>query len=308
MSYKIVSLGERSNGSEARFDSIDNKYSKLIEAVLYSLDDKLVYRGVDTASYSNFLEAIFMVGEKARYFLFHEFNNGLSYQEYEKINPKEAYNNIKDKVKEGLKGCQKYRVYPKKDVIFEIESYRKRNGRSYYDMYIMLLCWLHTMQDVTSYQSVIPCVSTSFNKSTAQKYFAKNLEYTVVAFLNKSEICNVVYTKRIKQFTECVGVTGFEDKYEEVIFLDCIFPQNILGVIKKYINQEMFIVNPYFLNMIKKCYESTSFSDLISTLLDNGIKIDQYKFYEVLEKSKWEKWILQDKNRRCFKECQKKQR
>lgn len=300
MSYKFVGLKNYSSVRNAQFDS---KYSKLIEAVLYSLDDKLVYRGVDIGSYSNFLEAIFMVGEKARYFFFSESDNGLGYQENEEINSKEAYHKIKNDVKEGLKGCQKYSVYPTKDVISEIELYRKRNGKSYYDMYIILLCWLHTMQDVTSYQSIIPCVSTSLNKRKAQEYFAKDSKYTIVAFLNNSETCNVVYTKQIKRFTECVGVKGFEDIYEEVIFLDCIFPQNVLGVIKKSETEEKFIVNPHVFKMID---ESTSFSDLISTLLDKGIKINQDKFYEALKKSKWEKWVFQYKNRRCFKKCQKK--
>ena len=300
MSYKFVDFENNSSRGNAHFD---NKYSKLIEAVLYSLDDKLVYRGVDIDSYNNFVKAIFMVGEKARYFLFPESDNYLNYKEYEKINSKKAYNKIKNDVKEGLEGCQKYNVYPTKNVISEIESYRKRNGKSYYDMYIMLLCWLHTMQDVTSYQSIIPCVSTSFNKRKAQEYFAKDSKYTIVAFLNNSEICNVVYTKQIKRFTECVGVKGFEDIHEEVIFLDCIFPQNVLGVIKKSETEEKFIVNPYVLKMID---ESKSFSDLISTLLNEGVKVNQDKFYEVLRQSKWKKWIVQYKNRRYFEECQKK--
>lgn len=302
MSYKFVDFKNNSSWECAHFD---NKYSKVIEAVLYSLDDKLVYRGVDIDFYNNFLEAIFMVGEKARYFLFPEFDNNLNYKEYGEINSKEAYNNIKKDVKLGLKGCQKYSVYTEKDVVSEIESYRKRNGKSYYHMYIILLCWLHTMQDVTPYQSIIPCVSTSFNKRKAQEYFARDSKYTIVAFLNNSETCSVVSTRQIKRFVECLGVKGFEDIHEEVIFLDCIFPQNVLGVIKKSKTEEKFIVNPYFVEMID---ESTSFSDLISTLLNEGVKVNQDKFYEVLKKSKWEKWVFQSQHRRFFEKCQKKQR
>ena len=94
---------------------------------------------------------------------------------------------------------------------------------------------------------------------------------------------------------------GFKDKYKEVIFLDCIFPHNILGVIEKSCSsKEVFIVNP---NLLKMIDDADSFDDLIKKLKKSGVEINQIAFYRKLkESSLYQKYIFQEERRRLIEE------
>ena len=93
---------------------------------------------------------------------------------------------------------------------------------------------------------------------------------------------------------------GFKDKYKEVIFLDCIFPHNILGVIEKSCSgEEKFIVNP---NLLKMIDDLDSFDGIINKLNKSGVTINQVAFNRKLkESSLYNKSIFQKERGRLIK-------
>lgn len=265
VTYKLSSDGSYNNKKR----KITGNKKKLVEAIYYSLRKRLVFRGIDKKIYKNFKDFIFIGGEKARFNLFKDLENDLGYNTLEEWNEKE-YENFKlvlKHLKENFENFATYGISGDINAIIEkIKNYKDTYNYSYYDMYLKVLSILHIVQDKAPFQSKIPCVSTSRNKDIAQKIFSEkdDVSYTIVAFTNNSPECMYLETKKIKQFCNEIGMKGFKDKYNEVIFLDCIFPHNILGLIEKSRSgKEVFIVNPNLLKMIDK---ADSFDDLIKTL------------------------------------------
>ena len=302
VTYKLSSDGSYNNKKR----KITGNKKKLVEAIYYSLRKRLVFRGIDKKIYKNFKDFIFIGGEKARFNLFKDLENDLGYNTLEEWNEKE-YENFKlvlKHLKENFENFATYGISGDINAIIEkIKNYKDTYNYSYYDMYLKVLSILHIVQDKAPFQSKIPCVSTSRNKDIAQKIFSEkdDVSYTIVAFMNNSPECMYLETKKIKQFCNEIGMKGFKDKYNEVIFLDCIFPHNILGLIEKSRSgKEVFIVNPNLLKMIDK---ADSFDDLIKTLKKSGVEINQIAFYRKLkESSLYQKYIFQEERRRLIDE------
>ncbi|MEL0345826.1 MULTISPECIES: hypothetical protein [unclassified Streptococcus] len=302
VTYKLSSDGSYNNKKR----KITGNKKKLVEAIYYSLRKRLVFRGIDKKIYKNFKDFIFIGGEKARFNLFKDLENDLGYNTLEEWNEKE-YENFKlvlKHLKENFENFATYGISGDINAIIEkIKNYKDTYNYSYYDMYLKVLSILHIVQDKAPFQSKIPCVSTSRNKDIAQKIFSEkdDVSYTIVAFTNNSPECMYLETKKIKQFCNEIGMKGFKDKYNEVIFLDCIFPHNILGLIEKSRSgKEVFIVNPNLLKMIDK---ADSFDDLIKTLKKSGVEINQIAFYRKLkESSLYQKYIFQEERRRLIDE------
>lgn len=302
VTYKLSSDGSYNNKKR----KITGNKKKLVEAIYYSLRKRLVFRGIDKKIYKDFKDFIFIGGEKARFNLFKDLENDLGYNTLEEWNEKE-YENFKlvlKHLKENFENFATYGISGDINAIIEkIKNYKDTYNYSYYDMYLKVLSILHIVQDKAPFQSKIPCVSTSRNKDIAQKIFSEkdDVSYTIVAFTNNSPECMYLETKKIKQFCNEIGMKGFKDKYNEVIFLDCIFPHNILGLIEKSRSgKEVFIVNPNLLKMIDK---ADSFDDLIKTLKKSGVEINQIAFYRKLkESSLYQKYIFQEERRRFIDE------
>lgn len=302
VTYKLSSDGSYNNKKR----KITGNKKKLVEAIYYSLRKRLVFRGIDKKIYKNFKDFIFIGGEKARFNLFKDLENDLGYNTLEEWNEKE-YENFKlvlKHLKENFENFATYGISGDINAIIEkIKNYKDTYNYSYYDMYLKVLSILHIVQDKAPFQSKIPCVSTSRNKDIAQKIFSEkdDVSYTIVAFTNNSPECMYLETKKIKQFCNEIGMKGFKDKYNEVIFLDCIFSHNILGLIEKSRSgKEVFIVNPNLLKMIDK---ADSFDDLIKTLKKSGVEINQIAFYRKLkESSLYQKYIFQEERRRLIDE------
>lgn len=302
VTYKLASDGSYSN--EKR--KITGNKKKLVEAVYYSLRRRLVFRGIDKRTYKDFNDFIFIGGEKARFNLFKGLENDLGYNTLEEWNEKE-YENFKLILKHLKENFENFATYGISGDIYtiieKIKKYKATYNYSYYDMYLKVLSILHIVQDKAPFQSEIPCVSTSRSKDIAQKIFSEkdDISYIIVAFTNKSPECMYLETKRIKRFCDEIGIKGFKDKYKEVIFLDCIFPHNILGLIEKSCSgEEVFIVNPNLLEMIDK---AESFDAIIKKLENSGVEINQEAFYQKLkESSLYKKYIFQEERRRLIED------
>lgn len=302
VTYKLASDGSYSN--EKR--KITGNKKKLVEAVYYSLRRRLVFRGIDKRTYKDFNDFIFIGGEKARFNLFKGLENDLGYNTLEEWNEKEyeSFKLILKHLKENFENFATYGITGDIYTIIEkTKKYKATYNCSYYDMYLKVLSILHIVQDKAPFQSEIPCVSTSRSKDIAQKIFSEkdDISYIIVAFTNKSPECMYLETKRIKRFCDEIGIKGFKDKYKEVIFLDCIFPHNILGLIEKSCSgEEVFIVNPNLLEMIDK---ADSFDAIIKKLENSGVEINQEAFYQKLkESSLYKKYIFQEERRRLIED------
>lgn len=304
MKYETYELASDGSYSSERKEITGNE-KKLVEAVYCSLRRRLVFRGINKETYKNFQDFIFIGGEKARFNLFRDFENELGYNTLEEWN-KQEYENFKqilNHLKENFRNFASYGISGDSlTIIKKIKEYKETNNHSYYDMYLKVLSILHIVQDKAPFQSKIPCVSTSRSKSVAQKIFSKtdNFSYTIVAFTNKSPECMCLETKNIKKFCDEIGMEGFKDKYKEVIFLDCIFPHNILGVIEKSCSgEEKFIVNP---NLLKMIDDLDSFDGIINKLNKSGVTINQVAFNRKLkESSLYNKSIFQKERGRLIK-------
>lgn len=305
MNYVTYNLaGDGSYNNEKK--EITGNKKKLVEAIYYSLRRRLVFRGIDKKTYKNFKDFIFIGGEKARFNLSKDLENDLGYNTLEEWNEKkdENFEQVLEHLKEHFEKFAIYGISGDISIIIEnIKKYKTTYKYSYYDMYLKVLSILHIVQDKAPFQSKIPCVSTSRSKDIAQKVFSEkdDVSYTIVAFTNKSPECMYLETKNIKQFCNEIGMKGFKDKYKEVIFLDCIFPHNILGVIEKSCSsKEVFIVNP---NLLKMIDDADSFDDLIKKLKKSGVEINQIAFYRKLkESSLYQKYIFQEERRRLIEE------
>lgn len=302
--YELTSDGSYSSEKK----EITGNEKKLVEAVCCSLKRSLVFRGINKETYKNFQDFIFIGGEKARFNLFRDFENKLRYNTLEEWN-KQKYENFEDileHLKENFDNFSDYGISGDiLTIIKKIKEHKTTNNHSYYDMYLKVLSILHIVQDKAPFQSKIPCVSTSRSKDIAQKIFSgkDNVSYTIVAFTNRSPECMCLETKKIKKFCDEIGMEGFKDKYREVIFLDCIFPHNILGVIERSCSgEEKFIVNPNLLEMID---DSDSFDDIIKKLNKSGIKINQGAFNRKLKGgSLYKKYIFQKEHGRLIEEAE----
>ena len=302
VTYKLASDGSYDN--EKR--KITGNKKKLVEAVYYSLRKRLVFRGIDKKTYKDFNDFIFIGGEKERFNLFKGLENDLGYNTLEEWNENE-YENFKLILKHLKENFENFATYgisgDISTVIEKIKSYKATYNYSYYDMYLKVLSILHIVQDKAPFQSKIPCVSTSRSKDIAQEIFSEkdDISYIIVAFTNKSPECMYLETKKIKRFCDEIGIEGFKDKYKEVIFLDCIFPHNILGLIEKSCSgEEVFIVNPNLLEMIDK---ADSFDAIIKKLENSGVEINQEAFYQKLkESSLYKKYIFQEERRRLIED------
>lgn len=302
VTYELASDGSYNNKKR----KITGNKKKLVEAIYYSLKRRLVFRGIDKKTYKDFKDFIFIGGEKARFNLFKDLENDLGYNTLEEWNEKE-YDNFKLVLKHLKENFENFATYGISgniySIIEKIKNYKETNNYSYHDIYLKVLSILHIVQDKAPFQSKIPCVSTSRSKDTAQKIFSEkdDVSYTIVAFTNKSPECMYLETKKIKQFCNEIGMKGFKDKYNEVIFLDCIFPHNILGLIEESCSgEEVFIVNPNLLKMIDK---ADSFDGLIKKLKKSGVEINQIAFYRKLkESSLYQKYIFQEERRRLIEE------
>lgn len=305
MNYITYNLaGDGSYNNEKK--EITGNKKKLVEAIYYSLRRRLVFRGIDKKTYKNFKDFIFIGGEKARFNLSKDLENDLGYNTLEEWNEKkdENFEQVLEHLKEHFEKFAIYGISGDISIIIEnIKKYKTKYKYSYYDMYLKVLSILHIVQDKAPFQSKIPCVSTSRSKVIAQEIFSEkdDISYIIVAFTNKSPECMYLETKKIKQFCDEIGMEGFKDKYEEVIFLDCIFPHNILGVIEKSCSsKEVFIVNP---NLLKMIDDADSFDDLIKKLKKSGVEINQIAFYRKLkESSLYQKYIFQEERRRLIEE------
>ena len=305
MKYVTYNLaGDGSYNNEKK--EITGNKKKLVEAIHHSLRRRLVFRGIDKKTYKNFKDFIFIGGEKARFNLSKNLENDLGYNTLEEWNEKkyENFEQVLEHLKENFENFATYGISGDISIIIEkIKNYKTTSKYSYYDRYLKVLNILHIVQDKAPFQSKIPCVSTSRSKDIAQEIFSEkdDISYIIVAFTNESPECMYFETKDIKQFCDDIGIEGFKDKYKEVIFLDCIFPHNILGVIEKSCSsEEVFIVNPNLLGMID---DTDSFDDLIKKLNKSGVEINQRAFYQKLkESSLYQKYIFQEKHRRLIEE------
>ena len=305
MKFETHELNSDGSYSSKRKE-ITGDIKKLVEAVYCSLRRSLVFRGIDKKTYKNFQDFIFIGGEKARFNLFSDLKNDLGYDTLEEWNNNENENfkQILKHLKENFENFADYGISGDiSTVIKKIEAYKTTNNCSNYDMYLKVLSILHIVQDKAPFQSKIPCVSTSRNKDIAQKIFSETdtFSYTIVAYTNKSPVCTYLETKNIKNFCDNIGIEGFKDKYKEVIFLDCVFPHNILGVLEKSCSgEEIFIVNPNLLVMIDR---EDSFDIIIKKLKNSGVEINQEAFYRALkENSLYLKYIFQEGHRRLIEE------
>lgn len=96
--------------------------------------------------------------------------------------------------------------------------------------------------------------------------YGKNSFKTANSFAKKSAVANVAYitwaytkednrkffmTKDMNDFLEEIGVGWYEDIHSEIMLKDCLYPQNICGVLEiDYSrNNISLIINPYLYAM-----------------------------------------------------------
>lgn len=87
--------------------------------------------------------------------------------------------------------------------------------------------------------------------SFAKKSAVANVAYITWAYTKEEDNRKFFMTKDMNDFLEEIGVDWYEDIHSEIMLKDCLYPQNIYGVLEiDYSrNNISLIINPYLYAM-----------------------------------------------------------
>lgn len=291
-----------------KFNNLDKDISDNLINLIAILEGKkkIVYRGFSQKLVNdNFWEWIFTVGEKGSYFRCKAFEAGsedkLNYSSNHSETDEDNYKNLLSDMQTKILHRYKHKkLINDIDTLEErIEKFRIENKKDYKEIYYLLLIWLHNIGACTGYKNYSPLVSTSTSLDIAFNFNDKDstVKYAFVVILSDNNISDYFYTKRLNEILKYLCIDWHEDKNQEVMFKDAIFPHLIVGILEKKSDKTNFIINPGLRTLLKSKIPN-SFKE--NFLIKSGIPINQKDFYDGLNALGYDSYVEQMDNERII--------
>mgnify|MGYP001749616801 CR=1 FL=1 len=178
-------------------------------------------------------------------------------------------------------------------LVNRIEKYREDNNIEFIEMYYLLLIWLHNIGECTGYKKDSPLISTTLSLDVAFSFHDKNskVRYAFVALLSKDKKSDYFYTSRLNEILNKLGIEWHKDINEEVIFKDTIFPQLIIGILKKEDDDISFIINPWLIKFCDSQLPNDLKKDFLIKKTMKSIQLFCYTFRIPINQNEFDKGI-----------------
>lgn len=169
---------------------------------------------------------------------------------------------------------------------------------------VFLTAFLHNIGNLWSGKKTSPLISATYGKKKkeiARKFATNSLDgvprnngFITLGYIPIEERCFEVLTEDLNKELERLGVKWYNDIHQEVMLLDGIMPQRIIGVFEVFQDSpiEKFILNPWVYKMF---LENEHFN------YKRGININQENFDEFAQDLKYGAYILENESGRYNK-------
>lgn len=296
------------------FNNLDKRDSEKLLEIIANLEKKkkIVFRGFSEKQISpSFWDFIFTVGEKGNCFrndLMGFCTNGnVGYFSNHCKQDQENYYYLLNALCKNIIPKYKHKYLIKNIDTLEdsIEEYRIKNNKDFIEMYNFLLLWLHNIGKCTGYKHDSPLISTTLSLDVAFKFNDKDSrdKYAFVIIVTEDKKSDYFYTSKLNKILREFDVDWHKDENKEVMFKDAIFPQLIIGILKKENNKTCFIINPSLMKFLKSKIPNSLIEKF---LIKSGILVNQQDFDRGLKALKYRGSVEQLDNERKILKGNKK--
>ncbi|MED0986702.1 hypothetical protein [Bacillus paramycoides] len=252
------------------------------------------------------LNKFFVVGQKGREYLARTEQERSDLYTYGMNDREKLVKEIQDLYKKA-NGLLKKKKTPKVDGQISAKFIDTNTDKTIEELQynkVFLTAFLHNVGNLWSGKKTSPLISATYGmkkKETAKKFatnnlngFPKNNGFIILSYIPLDERCFEILTEDVNKELARLGVTWYKDVHKEVMLLDGIMPQRIIGIFEVFqgSSKENFILNPWLYKMF---LENGHFN------YRQGIRIDQENFDEFAKDLKYGAYIMENESGRYNK-------